>query len=72
MDVQFDLFEGRTEIDLLRQEVAAYKESADKVRRGVFARQNALMKEIFLLKVEVEELKKQGKQEHEVIIERIA
>lgn len=42
--VQLDMFQETTEEDMLRAEVAALKESHDKVRKSTFARLGALTK----------------------------
>lgn len=55
--IQFDLFHEVTEMDVVRAEVNALKESQDKVRNGMFARHSALWKLIMELQKEIEELK---------------
>lgn len=43
--IQYDLFEEKpTEVDELRIELAAVRLSSDKVRKGLFARNNELAK----------------------------
>ena len=43
--IQYDLFEERpSEVDELRMQVKAYKESSDRVRRGIFAKHGDLVK----------------------------
>lgn len=59
MAVQLDLFEEMTEVDILRKELADVKQSSENVRRGIFARHNALSKLFLELKDEIDKLKLQ-------------
>lgn len=42
--IQFDLFNELSEIDLLKKELEEVKTSSENVRKGIFARHNALAK----------------------------
>jgi len=57
--VQLNLFEDRTEMTDLRDEVKAIAESTANVRRGLFARYAALEREHTKLFFEMEELREQ-------------
>ena len=53
--IQFDLFEDRpSEIELLRADIAAIGESANKVRKKLFCENNALKKQVYDLSVRLE------------------
>ena len=57
--VQYDLFETKpTEIDLLRIELNDLYDRQEKVRKGMFARHNALVKMFMELKKDFDDLKK--------------
>ncbi len=57
--VQFDLFKSREECELeqLRYEFELVKKSAEKVRKGQFAKIGELKKELNELRIEFEQLK---------------
>ena len=53
--IQFDLFEERpSEIDLLRADIVAIKNSSDKVRKGAYANINELKKRCLDLEMRLE------------------
>lgn len=57
--VQYDLFEKeKSEVDRIKEEMAALKESQDKVRRGLFKRFNEMSKLIIQQHNEIEGLRK--------------
>lgn len=57
IQIQYDLFEERTELNILRKEIEAVKRKDDNVRRGLFARYNDMAKTILNLQEEVAELR---------------
>lgn len=73
MSAQLDIFET-TEISMIKDEVKQYKESADNVRKGVFARLSSHKEEIgkmFLdLHKEHEELKQELYNLKKLLIEK--
>lgn len=54
---QQDMFEEKSEIGDLRAEMKIVRESADNVRRGIFARHGELMKLVLKQQVEIQELR---------------
>lgn len=46
LHTQYDLFEGNREVDRLRQDIVALKESQDKVRKKLFAENGKLKKTV--------------------------
>jgi hypothetical protein len=56
--VQQSLFGDNSPVGLLKEEVRKVKESSDNVRRGVFARQNEIMKICLKQQAEIDELKR--------------
>lgn len=58
IELQFDLFEEiPSELEILRKEVAILKESQDKQRRALFAKQHEQMKLVIELKEELHRVK---------------
>ena len=55
--IQYDLFEEKTELNMLRKEVEAVKRKDDNVRRGLFARYNDLTKTVLRMQEEIAELR---------------
>jgi len=55
--IQYDLFEEKTELNMLRKEVEAVKRKDDNVRRGLFARYNDLSKIVLRMQEEIAELR---------------
>lgn len=47
--MQFDLFEDNSELGIMKQEIAALKIEIGNIRRGIFARQGALLREVVKL-----------------------
>ncbi len=56
--VQLKLFEETSELDMLRAELAEVKSRSENVRRGLFARHDALSKLYIELKDELDEIKR--------------
>ena len=55
--IQYDLFEEQSEINDLRKQIMAVKASNDNVRKGLFAKQNELMKMLLVQQGEIEKLR---------------
>jgi hypothetical protein len=62
MQVQYDLFSDNDDLSLMRQEIGLIDERTRNVQRGLFARHNALAKELYKLieaqERQIEELRK--------------
>jgi hypothetical protein len=56
INFQLDLFNPTDEVEILRKELIAVKESSDKVRKGMFARHNELAKMYLEMKDRVDVL----------------
>lgn len=56
MTVQYDFFKDTSEVGILRQEVAAYRESAEKVRKSLFGKQADIWKEVLKIKMDLDRL----------------
>jgi hypothetical protein len=57
--IQYDLFEERpSEVDELRMQVRAYKESSDRVRKGIFAKHGDLVKRMMDLEGRMQVIEK--------------
>jgi 4-diphosphocytidyl-2C-methyl-D-erythritol kinase len=69
IQIQYDLFDDRSEISILRKEIEEVKRKDDNVRRGLFARYNDLTKIVVRLQEEIAELRgeKRNKNKVEVI-----
>ena len=57
MELQLDLFEDNSEIGILRQEVAELRKESAAVRRGIFARQGALLREMVKMQNQIDALR---------------
>jgi hypothetical protein len=58
LNLQYDLFdETPDEMDILKEEIKTIKDSNEKVRKGLFARYNELVKLYIEQKTEIENLK---------------
>lgn len=57
IEIQYDLFDEKSEISIIRKEVEAIKQKDDNVRRGLFARYNDLTKTVVRLQEEIDELR---------------
>jgi hypothetical protein len=55
--IQYDLFKDTSDIDVVKAELAALKESHDKVRKGLFKRHNELAKMYMQQQEELDYLK---------------
>ncbi len=58
MSVQLDLFQEKSEVDLLREELKEVRSRSENVRRGLFARHNELAKLYCIQKEEFDEFKR--------------
>src|ERR1700721_2338889 len=54
---QQDMFEEKSELTELRQEMKVVRESADNVRKGIFARHAELMRLVLRQQIEIQELR---------------
>jgi hypothetical protein len=57
MTVQLDLFNPKSEMDLIREELKQVRERSDNVRRGLFARHNELAKIYMRIEEDHEKMK---------------
>ena len=57
--IQYDLFDKKSEMDILREEMRNLSKSCDNVRRGVFARVTQQGKHILDMYEKIEQLEKE-------------
>ncbi len=57
IQIQYDLFENRDELTLIKKEMDAIKKRDDNIRRGLFARYDSLSKTVVRQQEEIDELK---------------
>ena len=53
-NIQYDLFQETTDVDVLKAELKANKDTIDNVRRGLFARHNDMFKLLMQQKEQIE------------------
>lgn len=56
LEFQMSFLEDNSDIGILRQEVASYRESQERVRKSLFAKQADVWKEIMKIKMDLDRL----------------
>lgn len=64
MSLQLDFFCDNSDIGILRQEVAAYRESQERVRKNLFAKQADVWKEILKIKMDLDRIESLNLKRH--------